>query len=192
MTSDTIDLADRLIEAVNARPRTGDHSKSDVEEERIPTPMMVGRFVCCGLAIAFAVAGLLLTGLDWAGREPMAPGVPTWFAAGLVLSIVFEGKIQAAQYQRQLRHDIRSQAPADAIELARIATLARRIAATQTRILEEQREMRADVNRCWEAVRPPLDANGELAEGEVVTLEDVRLLKAIDGKIKGQRQPDEG
>lgn len=112
-------------------------AESSEEKERDPgSSLRNARIACWILAVAILVAAGILSGFHWSGVH-MPTGLISWLAAFVTLAVIVEGKVQASLDRRRLTAEIRDNAPADAVELARIATLVARVAAEVTKLRED-------------------------------------------------------
>lgn len=107
MTGDTtIEFAarlDRALDYLAARRAEPTEQKKVNDEKRALDPLTVARIAFWGFALVFTVGGLILMVFHWSGRYPIPMGVPTWTAAGLIVSVLCESKAQSAQHDRRLR-----------------------------------------------------------------------------------------
>lgn len=131
--------------ALTHRAATAEGAKAEnteaKEDHKRELPLIVlelGRGACWALALLCFATAVFLSTLHWTHKWTAPIGVISLCSLGVISFIVSAHAIRASIHHRQIlalaaeiraeiRADIRDHAPADAIELARIATMVQRV-----------------------------------------------------------------
>lgn len=186
MSANTVEIA-RLAAAVERQRAVQDAAKEAAAALRKLTLRRNLYWIAAGAC--FLTAGLLTAGL-WAHKFSLPIGLISWLGPGLTTFSILGGigtqktinkhevmsRIEAVE--EKLSANIRDHAPADAIELARIATMVERVSATQSKIVEAQAKAVEEMR----ALRAMVEL--VIVKADAVAFVDARS-EAEDGRTEG-------
>ncbi len=181
-------------ESVKSESETAETNNERGHKRELPLIVLyTGRGLCWCLAIVCFCTYAFLSVLRWTGTWSAPAGVTTWFTVGMALFIISAHAIRASIQHRQmlalaetiraeLRTEIRDHAPADAIELARIATMVERVWAAVAKQEERLAGLRSDLGSLMlmkaDAERF-VDARSEAEEGRAGGVASVTHLPVV-------------